>query len=1027
MNKAKLLSLCCSTLVIILLMISVLPSFISPHSVKAALTDNITAWSNFNFVPYSCGGQIVHDYEGALDPTHGPAAVPPAETDISSCSADGYLPGAQPSVLIAYFDNSTSGDTSDDHIAFRIRLNGDPTELGQQKGYLGHHYYILVDIDGDGFKEYAIDLDGTVQTQNPDRVYLLFNNSPGNTITPRANRAIDPDALGGDEIDLWYASGPGATGDAQTYNHTRVLTATPSCFGGDEYWLDIQLPVAAFDVSGFELTPTTSARFFFSTSESATDPLQKDWMCDEFGDNWGPTISATKTDALFTDADNNSYPSPGDTLEYTIVISNTGLFSANDVVFHDVITDANLTLDDNVTTTQGTIIKGNTLGDNEVEIDIGTISPDGTVTITFRVTINDPLPDGVTEVCNHGTVVGSNFSSVPTDDPQTSEINDETCTPVTSEPLIESFKAASLFTDADFNGVPSPGDTLKYTIIVENNGNSTATDVTFTDTPDANTSLVVGSVTTTQGTVTSGNGGGDTSVSVNIGAIDGGGTQVTIIFRVVIDDPFPSNATEVCNQGVVTGSNFTNEPTNDPSTEANDDETCVAVTSAPIITATKHVALKDDIAPLGVGPGDTLTYTISIKNIGNQSANGVTFSDTPDVNTTLVWGSVNTSSGIVTTGNGNGDTSVAVNIGTIASQGMVTISFEVTINDPFPQNVDEVCNQGTISGTNFSIVLTDNPDTIPSPDPTCVTVTAVPSMHASKIDILFIDEDSNGIASTGDTVLYLIEILNDGSVPALNVTFKDVPDVNTTLINGSVTTSSGVVTSGNNSGDTIVIVSIPSIPANGIVDITFKVIIDCGSFNRIRNQGIITGSNFTQIMTDHPDTQTAGDPTVTNVRSEQCPVTTQPNQKQPDSSSSASALECFKQGPCKVVVTHLFSQPTAVKPGEPVTIFANMANRGDLSGYYEAILKVNDQIETTDSGPIGSQVAVPVKFTLYKNTPGVYTVDLNGQKTYFTVVKDSKSTLSNRQLLALTILVILIVVFIVMLAIIIIQRRQSNY
>ena len=40
----------------------------------------------------------------------------------------------------------------------------------------------------------------------------------------------------------------------------------------------------------------------------------------------------------------------------------------------------------------------------------------------------------------------------------------------------------------------------------------------------------------------------------------------------------------------------------------------------------------------------------------------------------------------------------------------VVITFDVTVDVTIPPNVTQVCNQGLVSGTNFSDVLTDDPD-----------------------------------------------------------------------------------------------------------------------------------------------------------------------------------------------------------------------------------------------------------------------------------------------------------------------------
>lgn len=59
---------------------------------------------------------------------------------------------------------------------------------------------------------------------------------------------------------------------------------------------------------------------------------------------------------------------------------------------------------------------------------IGTLPPGKSITLTFSVTINNPLPGGVCQLANQGEVAGSNFSSVLTDDPDTAAVSDPTVT-----------------------------------------------------------------------------------------------------------------------------------------------------------------------------------------------------------------------------------------------------------------------------------------------------------------------------------------------------------------------------------------------------------------------------------------------------------------------------------------------------------------------------------------------------------------------------------------------------------------------
>jgi uncharacterized repeat protein (TIGR01451 family) len=292
-------------------------------------------------------------------------------------------------------------------------------------------------------------------------------------------------------------------------------------------------------------------------------------------------------------------------------------------------------------------------------------------------------------------------------------------------PVVSATKTAALTGDADGDTLTDPGDALTYTITITNSGGAGATSVTFTDTPDSNTTLVAGSVTTSTGTITAGNGVGDTFVSVNAGTIAASGGSATITFTVLVDDPLPPGVTTVSNQGTISGTNFASVPSDDPAVAGPADPTVITITLTPIVTATKTAALFGDVDGDNLAdPGDTLRYTITVANTGNGDASGVLFTDTPDANTALVNGSVTTSMGAVTSGNTPGQTAVAVNIGALAAGGTAVIVFDVTIDNPLPPGVTQVVNSGTVTGSNITPVMTDDPSLPGNADPTAVAVEA---------------------------------------------------------------------------------------------------------------------------------------------------------------------------------------------------------------------------------------------------------------------------------------------------------------
>jgi len=595
-----------------------------------------------------------------------------------------------------------------------------------------------------------------------------------------------------------------------------------------------------------------------------------DYTTSDSGTVTVPNVPITKTDALQVDVDGDATVDPGDTIRYTVVLTNSTGITINNAAFTDT-PDANTALVvGSVTTSQGTVTTGNTAGDTNVAVNLGAFATGTSITITFDVVVDSPLANNLTTVSNQGFLAGDEIPNIPSNDSDTPARDDATVTPITGAPQVASTKTDRLI-DANGDGVANSGDTLEYTVTITNTGTRDAENVVFTDSPDANTTLVVGSVTTTQGTVSIGNNPGDVGVVVNVGLVPGATGSVTIVFRVTINSPLvPPTVIQVANQGTTSGSNFADGRTDDSDTTAPTDATITPLITSPIIEAAKTDALQVDTNSNGqADPLDTVRYTVTLRNIGGVAATNVRFTDTPDANTTLVSGSVTTTAGTVTTGNTAGDTVVVVNVGSIASGALVTITFDVTINDPLPAGTSFVANQGLVEGDNFVDRPTDDSDTPALNDETITPIGNSPVLIAEKTDALVIDVNGNGDVNPGDTIEYTVVIRNAGTANADAVFFNDTPDANTTLVTGSVTTTQGTVTLGNTAGDTSVTVDVGTLTAGGgSVTIVFRVTVNSplpAGTTQVSNQGLVTGSNIPDQVTDDSDTPAPNDTTTTPI------------------------------------------------------------------------------------------------------------------------------------------------------------------
>lgn len=128
----------------------------------------------------------------------------------------------------------------------------------------------------------------------------------------------------------------------------------------------------------------------------------------------------------------------------------------------------------------------------------------------------------------------------------------------------------------DGDGEPSPGDTIRYTIELENNGTADETNVVLTDTVDIDTSLDCGTLVIPGGAmVNSCNAGFGGDFSIDIGTITGGGSA-TVTFDVMVGPGV--NGSDLCNQGVINSDSTTNALTFDLDNPVPGTETCWTAT-----------------------------------------------------------------------------------------------------------------------------------------------------------------------------------------------------------------------------------------------------------------------------------------------------------------------------------------------------------------------------------------------------------------------------------------------------------------
>lgn len=269
-----------------------------------------------------------------------------------------------------------------------------------------------------------------------------------------------------------------------------------------------------------------------------------------------------------------------------------------------------------------------------------------------------------------------------------------------------------------------------------------------------------------------------------------------------------------------------------------------------------------------------MRYAVTIINSGDLPATGLSYrgniSPLLAADPTLV----STSLGTIEMPNVANPSIIQINLGDLnGGDSEITLHYDLTIANPLPDTVSEIEHFGTVRSDELPNRVTDDPALPGRLDATVLSVTAAPLVRLAMNDYLLVDTDENQAVSSGDILLYIINVTNVGNAPARNITVEDLTSKNIALVPGSVTSVDGVVTKGNGTDDSKVVVEIATLPGGG-GDLTISYqakVVDELEGERILNQVAsiaqdpIDLSAQSIIMSDDPDTAEAFDSTVTNI------------------------------------------------------------------------------------------------------------------------------------------------------------------
>jgi len=419
----------------------------------------------------------------------------------------------------------------------------------------------------------------SVDQNNPstgDRItytLVVTNNGP-NTATNLEISEVLPAGLS-------YVSSSSDYGSQTSYNDGTGIWVIGNKSGGDTVlpaYTTVTLTVTA-DVTAANGTTLVNTALVSSLDEAETDSTNNTSQV---------TVIVGGADLALGMVADTPTPTVGDTVTYTLTLTNNGPDSANLIEVKDLLptglTYSNHNPEPGTTYDQATGIW-----------DVGTLASGTTIALELVATVD--AGTGGTTLTKTATVTNS---SLP--DPNTA--NDTASVILVVQ---EADMALSKIVD---NATPQEGDTVVFTITVLNNGPTSANGLEVTDLLP--TGLTYSSHTPEPGT----------TYDETTGIWDLSGLtlakQTSAALTITADIDFSTAGTDITNTAEITAAG-----TYDPVLGNNLEDAILTPVAAPVANLT----ILKSASSASAQPGDTITYTIIITNTGAGPANNVILDD----------------------------------------------------------------------------------------------------------------------------------------------------------------------------------------------------------------------------------------------------------------------------------------------------------------------------------------------------------------------------------------------------------------
>ncbi|MCP3934642.1 MAG: DUF11 domain-containing protein, partial [Actinomycetia bacterium] len=443
------------------------------------------------------------------------------------------------------------------------------------------------------------------------------------------------------------------------------------------------------------------------------------------------SLTSTGPDLVVTKTDGDTTTSAGDLITYTLTVANHGNQDATGVVLSD-------TIPVHSSFNAAGSAPGWSCDASACTLAVGALGAgDAAQSFAIAFAVEDPLAAGVTEINNSATTADDGTSG-PDLNPVDNSASDQTPLSTSTGP--------DLVIDKHDGGITvNPGDTIVYSISVENLGNQDAASVQISETVPQHSAFLP--TVSDSRWICAGTAGGS-SCTLNLGSLPADSPREAFAYAVRVDSTVPAGLAAIANSASVSSADDDLDPSNNLSSE----DTPLAAGTGPDLSITKSDG------GITADAGDTIAYAISVENLGNQDATGVVVSETVPEHTTLLAGSSDPRWSCVGTSAGS---SCTLDLGPLpVGRAPQLLAYSVRVDFPVPAGVTAIVNSASISGVGDDL----DPANDTSSDTTPLNVTG-----GTGPDLSITKSDGRVTGNAGEPVLYTLRVSNSGNQDAAGV------------------------------------------------------------------------------------------------------------------------------------------------------------------------------------------------------------------------------------------------------------------